>query len=255
MSSSNSQHRDLSENDSDPDDLEQVAAVLVPAASSLRSARSGSDNDGHGPNLCLMVNTTTTDQTNPSPRNNQHLRHSIWECETTPMTTRPHFESNNNNNVSPNRPITTNTIRRVRSRSLGSAMEQQRVHQQQLESGHLLLPLMDWDVYDLRAAVPRQKNLRANSDRQIESQSQLLRPSLTLADETTPMLAVHQPSAQCQPQSLLSSSAVASHVALQTTANIRREAEHGEHHHAATNGAAAAVAVATSAAGTTSCTA
>jgi len=128
--------------DEEPHKVIQGLAALHQQASSLPSSRSGSASS-----LPLLID-----------RHNNNLethRHSVWECETTPMTTRPHFERYDGN--SPPRPM-----RRIRSRSVGSAVE--REHEERIGRGSLLLPLMDWDVYDLRAPHHRAERRSISKD-------------------------------------------------------------------------------------------
>lgn len=175
------------------DDPEQIiqglaAALRQHAPSSLPSSRSGSASS-----LPLLR----------GDRFHQHQHHSIWECETTPMTTRPHFERYDDHR-SPTRPM-----RRVRSRSLGSAVE--REHRERIERGHLLLPLMDWDVYDLRS----------NSAYYRRKSEQKFVPS---AEEDgrvggTPVVLQHQPSSLYQQ----SASPAVSQVSFQQTKDTELE--------------------------------
>ena len=191
---------------------QQLSRVSSPA-----SSRSGSAGSVHP-----MV-TTMPATAHPPLRGRLH--HSIWECETTPMTTRPHFDRYDHNNggggsssirsISPVRPI-----RRIRSRSLGSYALERREHWHRLEQGPLLLPLMDWDVYDLR---------RAKSGRTLESPLLLHPPtqqSTSPADETTPILLHKQSSSLYQPQE--GSSPDVSQVVFQDAAQLFQNAEQDE---------------------------
>eukprot|EP00977_Amphora_coffeiformis_P010346 scaffold2418_cov175-Amphora_coffeaeformis.AAC.2 len=109
----------------------------------------------------------------------QFVYSSCWQtAATTPMTSRPHFRHE----------ISPNSIRRVRSRSLGSAVDAARMQQQTMQLDEYPVHFDDWRDYVLPSKAPPHNNVPQKLPAHKQLKSSFV-PSPTLqVEEEKPLL-------------------------------------------------------------------